>query len=155
MGWPCTAQQFWPCYLRSPCVLWIYLWTALLHFCLPVITSSVFILDLQRSLSRKPPAVTMPGRYHSCCLTPSGVQTKRSGLVSEARPDLQPPALPPEAGSGSVMLAYPPAITQTLPESWAVTGIEFFSYRTDSFSLIFLDFLNIRQQCTMTHISLT
>lgn len=145
---PCQASSrmlnlsCWPCTAMFPVITWLTV-DPLLHFPPLVLLSShpssLFILDLLRSLYRKPGGHHLGGTLHSS--------------YSEARPDLQPPCSPPWGELGlcpSCSLSLSPSCygdTQcVLSHSWHWV----FSYGTDSFSLIFLDFLNIRQQCVMT-----
>lgn len=111
----CTAQWFWPWYLWPPSLLYSYFWTSLLQFCLPVITSSLSILDLLRPLYRRPSAIIMPRRYHICCHAP--LPPSQRSLTSICHRHLS-------LGPCTPCSVYP-QLKWTCPLSWAITGIEF------------------------------
>lgn len=149
---PCQAssrkQNHSCCTASFPVITWLTV-DLLLDFPPPVLLashpSSLFILDLLRSLYRK------PGGRHLC-------GTLHFLLTSEPRPDLQPPCPPPWGELGlcpSCSLCLSPSCYLDPPCVLSHSWHWVFSYRTDSFSLIFLDFLNIRQQCVMTQIPCT
>lgn len=65
----------------------------------------------------------LPHSVHPACGLPGQAYSVKPGLTSNLRP--RPPGQPQPRGAGPLLRAYPPAMTWTLPETRAVTGIEF------------------------------